>query len=150
MREVKLGMATGSPGGYGGYMVAASSSLFNMAGQAASAAGNVAGQVQNMGASVRDGVASVCQVIFCLFLLLSFLSFLLFPHLYISQSQHCQQLGWVGLEKLSELAVCSLCCISAVQCSLPLKRQSMDDTAVYCGNAMPWDCHGHITVLKMK
>ena len=120
MREVKLGMATGSPGGYGGYMVAASSSLFNMAGQAASAAGNVAGQVQNMGASVRDGVASVCQVIFCLFLLLSFLSFLLFPHLYISQSQHCQQLGWVGLEKLSELAVCSLSCISAVQCSLPL------------------------------
>ena len=56
-------MATGSPGGgYGGYMVAASSSLLNMAGQAASAAGSVAGQVQNMGASVRDGVASVCQV----------------------------------------------------------------------------------------
>ena len=58
-------MATGSPGGYGGYMVAASSSLLNMAGQAASAAGSVAGQVQNMGASVRDGVASVCQVDFC-------------------------------------------------------------------------------------
>ena len=58
-------MATGSPGGYGGYMVAASSSLFNMAGQAASAAGSVAGQVQNMGASVRDGVASVCQVSSC-------------------------------------------------------------------------------------
>ena len=57
-----LGMATGSSGGYGGYMVAASSSLLNMAGQAASAAGSVAGQVQNMGASVRDGVASVCQV----------------------------------------------------------------------------------------
>ena len=55
-------MATGSSGGYGGYMVAASSSLLNMAGQAASAAGSVAGQVQNMGASVRDGVASVCQV----------------------------------------------------------------------------------------
>jgi len=54
-------MATGSSGGYGGYMVAASSSLLNMAGQAASAAGSVAGQVQNMGASVRDGVASVCQ-----------------------------------------------------------------------------------------
>jgi len=35
-------------------MVAASSSLLSMAGQAASAAGNVAG-------SVRDGVASVCQ-----------------------------------------------------------------------------------------
>ena len=91
-------MATGSPGagGYGSYMVAASSSLLNMAGQAASAAGSVAGQVQNMGASVRDGVASVCQV--------DLLRFLLYVHLLISKSWHCQQ-SMVEWKKLSELAV---------------------------------------------
>jgi len=48
-------------GSYSNYMVAASSSFMNLAGQVGSAAGSVAGQVQVMGETVRDSVAGVCQ-----------------------------------------------------------------------------------------